>query len=142
MMWNGVDLNLLNDGSIGESHAHLDRLLSKEKVSHGWDLSRHSVEQVIFGWEDCWDLRRVMGKVVANFIDPRDWWKGMATELMVQCARNPNIYPTVGCHPQFWNRWDIRSPGYLLQTIHGLRRLVAIGECGFDATLLSRCAHS
>ena len=141
-MWNGVNLELLGTGSVGESHAHIDRLLSREKVSHRWDLSRHSVEQVIFGTEDNHELRRVMGKVVANFIDPRDWLKGTATDLMIQCAQNPNIYITLGCHPQFGKDWDVRSHSYMLQTIHGLGHVAAIGECGFDATLVSRQAHA
>ena len=97
---------------------------------------------IIVGTENNHHLRRIMGKVVANFIDPTDWWEGSVTDLMIQCARNPKIYITLGCHPQSGNYWKNKCHGYLLQTIKRLGHVVAIGECGLDATLVSRRAHA
>ena len=112
-MWNGVNLELLGTGSLSDGHAHVNRLLSKEEGRYGWNLSHHSVEQIIVGTENNRHLHRIMGKVVANFIDPQDWWNGSVTDLMIQCARNPKIYITLGCHPQSGNWWKTECHEYL-----------------------------
>ena len=135
-MWHGINVSLLATDSVHDSHAHYDRL--EREVGKYEDVSDQSIQQITVGREGNMqsDLNRVMGKVVANFINPKDWLRGSVTELMERCDRHPKVYITLGCHPGKANEWKSSYVSDLSEAVTNLDSVVAIGECGLDGTLV------
>ena len=136
-MWHGINVSLLETGSVSDSHAHYDRL--ERVVGRYEDVSDQSIQQITVGREENMqsDLNRVMGKAVANFINPKDWLRDSVTEMMERCDKNPKVYITLGCHPGMANQWKPSYVPELSKAIANLDSVVAIGECGLDGTLVN-----
>ena len=141
-MWNGIDLRLLDDDTVGDAHAHFNRLrntiMRLKRGNRSPDLGGiQTLDQLIVGNERnaCYHLYRIMGRVVANFIDQPEWSGGKITTMMEVCLTDPMVYVTLGCHPHWAGDWNQECSRDLQQAIQKLGDVRAIGECGLDKTL-------
>ena len=144
VMWNNINLCLIDDEIVGDGHAHINRLrntiMRLKRRNRGPGLgATQTVDQLIVGnqGDAGYHLYRIMGRVVANFIDKPDWSGGNVTTIMELCAMDPKVYVTLGCHPQWANDWNPECPGHLHQAIQRLGNVKAVGECGLDETLVN-----
>ena len=107
VMWNGINLQILQTGIVGDGHAHISRLrnrIKKLRRRNGGLGSIQTVEQIIVGNEGYAQshLSRVMGKVVANFIDPTDWWGGVYYGSNGKVCKRPESVYHLGVSSPSW----------------------------------------
>ena len=127
------DLSKLGDRSIMDGHTHLDRLFRRDRSQYSVNMSHLTMEELILGPDDSRDLRRTFAGCIANFIQPDDWTSSPFSDVVQRCASHRWVTPTLGCHPQYADKWTQETPDLLKRAVQDLGNVAAIGECGLDS---------